>query len=72
MTEGEIPSQWKDATRARPIPLAWWAGRNPYGTGKLKLIYFDPGGEVTIAAYPKLGVWGSLGVQFVSSSIGRR
>jgi hypothetical protein len=58
MTKGEIPSQWKDATRAPPIPRA---SRNPSGTVKLTLIYSDPGGDVTIAAYPKLGVWGSLG-----------
>jgi hypothetical protein len=55
MTEGEIPSQWKDATRAPPIPRA---GRNPSGTVKLMLINSDPGGEVTTAAYPKLGFGG--------------
>jgi hypothetical protein len=58
MTEVEIPSQWKDTTRAPPMPLA---GRNPSSTRKLMLIYFDPGGEVTTAVYLKLGVWGSLG-----------
>jgi hypothetical protein len=66
-TEVEIPSRWKDATRAPPIRRA---GRNPSGTGKLMLIYLDS--EVMTAAYPKLGVWGNLGVQFVSSSTGRR